>query len=93
MDKAKKFKTITKNKYTDDDLKALDSFEPQEKKFGREVLSVSISKELKTWLGELVKYLNRHSKRKITKSEVNFLALTQLKEKTNEAIMKELREL
>ena len=91
MAKLKTFKTVTKNKYTSDDLQAIDSYQPQEKKFGREVLSISVSKELKTWLEDTVKYLNHQSKRKITKSEVASLALTQLKEKPYNTILKEIR--
>lgn len=91
MSKIKDFKSVRKDKYTKDDLKALDSFQPQDKKFGREVLSISVSKEIKTWIEDLVKYLNHQSKRKITKSEVTFLALLQLKEKPYERILKELR--
>lgn len=91
MAKPKKFKTVTKNKYTSDDLQAIDSYQPREKKFGREVLSISVSKELKTWLEDTVKYLNHQSKRRITKSEVASLALSQLKEKPYTTILKEIR--
>lgn len=93
MGKIKSFKSITKDKYTQDDLKAIDTFQPQEKKFGREVLSVSISRDIKTWLENLVRNLNHKSKRKITKSEIAFLALTQLREKSENIILEELRTL
>jgi hypothetical protein len=93
MTKSKQFKTITKNKYTTDDLQAIDTFQPQGKKFGRQVISVSVSKEIKTWLEEAVRYCNVKSKRKITKSDIAFLALTQLKEKTSEQILGEFRNL
>ena len=93
MSNLKNFKTVSTDKYTKDDVKAIDSFKPHEKKFGREVLSVSISKEIKTWLDDVVKYLNHQSKRKITRSDLTFLALTQLKGKSNDKILQELRHL
>ena len=93
MPKSKDFKSITPDKYTSDDVAAIASFAPSDKKFGREVLSVSVSKEIRAWLEDAVKYLNHQSKRKITKSDVAFLALTQLKEKSYDVIMREWREL
>ena len=93
MSKRNNFKTVQREKYTKDDLQAIESFKPQEKKFGREVLSVSVSKEIIDWLTDLVKYLNRISKRRISKSEVTFLALTQLKDKKYEDILRDIRSL
>lgn len=93
MSNPTEFKTVSRDKYTADDLKTLDSFQPQEKKFGRETLSVSISRELKVWLDDLLRYLNRQSKRKITRSEATFLALHKLKTLSYEQILEELRNL
>lgn len=89
--KLNNFKGVSKDKYTEQDLEAIESFEPQEKKFGREIVTVSVSLEIKTWLNEVTRYLNRQSKRKITRSEVAFLALTKLKKLSHEEILQEIR--
>lgn len=93
MPKPKDFKTITSDKYSSDDVAAIESLSPAQKRPIRAVLSVSVTQEVRTWLEELIGHLNRHCKRKITKSEVTFLALLQLKEKSYDLILKELRQL
>lgn len=93
MKKTKGFKSVSKDKYTKEDLSAIDSFAPQDKKFGREVLSVSVSRDIRVWIEDVVKYLNHQSKKKITKSDVAFLALSQLKAKPYEQILGEWRSL
>lgn len=50
MAKPKKFKTVTKNKYTSDDLQAIDSYQPREKNLAEKSYPSLFRKNLKLGL-------------------------------------------
>jgi len=87
--KHKKFKNIIENKYSDNDLKSIETTSEQKK--SNIFLGIRISSEKKVWLENTLNYLNRKSSKKISKTDIVFLALSNLQKKKEEEILKDYR--